>query len=186
MADQQDKGEGVSVSSEGKRRGRSEGGPRNDPKAIDEVTAFLNGTLERMGLDCDVERFDEDDDVVLEIRGEDAATAIGKKGATLDALQLLANRVARKATGPTGFTSILLDADGYRARREQSLTEMAQRLGEQARRDGQVVSLDPNLSPRDRRVVHMALAEFPGVATRSVGEGFERRLQIVPAPERRG
>lgn len=175
------------MSDEGKRRGRGgDTGPRNDPKAVEEVMGFLQGTLDRMGLDCDIERFDEDEDVVLEIRGEDAATAIGKKGATLDALQLLANRVARKATGPAGFTSILLDADGYRARREQSLTEMAQRLGEQAKRDGQVVSLDPNLSPRDRRVVHMALADVPGVSTRSVGEGFERRLQIVPAPERRG
>lgn len=156
---------------------------RNDPHVVARVRAFLEGVLARMGLDVNVHQREEDGDVVLEIAGPDAAIAIGKKGTTLDALQLLCNRVAGR--GPAGVrASIVLDSEGYRARREQSLTQMAQRLGAQAVKEGTVITLDP-LSARDRRVVHMALARFPGVVTRSEGEGLERRLQIIPMPERR-
>ena len=136
-----------------------------------------------MQLNAEVVQYHEDQDVILEIQGDDAAIAIGKKGATLDALQLLCNRVSRKDPH-VGRTSIVLDAEGYRARREQSLQSMARRLGAQVVKEGTVITLDP-LSARDRRVVHMALARFPGVATRSEGDGLERRLQIIPMPERR-
>ncbi|MEI8257834.1 MAG: R3H domain-containing nucleic acid-binding protein, partial [Deltaproteobacteria bacterium] len=78
----------------------------------------------------------------------------------------------------------VLDAEGYRARREQSLESMAKRLGAQVAKEGQVIALEP-MTARDRRVVHMALERFPGVTTRSEGEGLDRRLLIVPAPERR-
>jgi spoIIIJ-associated protein len=154
----------------------------NDPEVVARVRAFLETTLAKMGLTVTVAQRDDGPDVVLEIAGVDAAIAIGKKGATLDALQMLCNRVAGR--GPAGVrASIVLDSQGYRARREQSLAQMAQRLGEQAVKEGTVITLDP-LSARDRRVVHMALARFPGVVTRSEGDGLERRLQIIPMPER--
>jgi spoIIIJ-associated protein len=156
---------------------------RNDPETVARVREFLERTVVKMGLNAVVEQYQEDDDVILEIQGDDAAIAIGKKGMTLDAMQLLCNRVARR--DPTsGRSSIVLDAEGYRARREQSLESMARRLGAQAVKEGTVITLDP-LSARDRRVVHMALARFPGVTTRSEGEGLERRLQIIPMPERK-
>jgi spoIIIJ-associated protein len=157
-----------------------EGRTPNDPAAVARVRAFLEGALARMGLDVQVLQHDEGADVVLEITGRDAAVAIGKKGATLDALQLLCNRVARRGEGQV---SIVLDAEGYRARREQSLASMARRLGAQAVKEGSVITLEP-MTARDRRVVHMALARFPGVMTRSEGDGLERRLQIIPMPER--
>ena len=156
--------------------------PRNDPETVHRVKMFLEGALAKMDLHVQVVQRDEDRDVVLEITGEDAAIAIGKKGATLDSLQLLCSRVARKV--PNGArTSIVLDAEGYRARREATLTKMAERLGAQALKEGTVITLDP-LSARDRRVVHIALARFTGVTTRSEGDGIERRLQIIPMPER--
>jgi spoIIIJ-associated protein len=158
----------------------------NDPGVVGQVRTFLEGTLGRMGLEVEVSQREDDGDVVLEIHGHDAAVAIGKHGATLDALQLLCNRVARKGSAgdETIGASIVLDAEGYRARREQSLASMARRLGAQAVKEGTVITLDP-MPPRDRRVVHMALARFPGVVTRSEGDGLERRLQIIPMPERR-
>jgi spoIIIJ-associated protein len=163
---------------------REERAPRaNDPEAVAEVRAFLEGALARMGLEVQVAQREDGPDVVLEIHGADAAVAIGKKGATLDALQVLCNRVARRGSDGR-YASVVLDAEGYRARREQSLENMARRLGEQAVKEGTVITLEP-LSPRDRRVVHMALARFPGVVTRSEGDGLERRLQIIPMPERR-
>jgi spoIIIJ-associated protein len=78
---------------------------------------------------------------------------------------------------------VSVDADGYRSRREDSLASMARRLGKQAVSDGQIITFEP-MSPRDRRVVHLALAKFEGVVTKSVGEGDDRRVQIIPV--RRG
>jgi spoIIIJ-associated protein len=156
---------------------------RNEPVTIERVRDFLEKTLQKMALHAQVEQYQEEQDVILEIQGDDAAIAIGKKGVTLDALQLLCNRVARKYPDE-GRSSIVLDAEGYRARREQSLENMARKLATQSVQEGTVITLDP-LSARDRRVVHMALARFPGVTTRSEGEGLERRLQIIPMPERR-
>jgi spoIIIJ-associated protein len=163
--------------------GEEPGTGRNDPAVVARVRAFLEATLVKMGLSVQLAQREEDGDVVLELAGEDAAIAIGKKGATLDALQLLCNRVAGRGVASVR-ASIVLDSGGYRARREQSLAQMAKRLGEQAVKEGTVITLDP-LSARDRRVVHMALARFPGVVTRSEGDGLERRLQIIPMPERR-
>ena len=78
---------------------------------------------------------------------------------------------------------VTVDADGYSSRRDDSLASMARRLGKQAVSDGQIITFEP-MSPRDRRVVHLALAEFEGVVTKSEGEGDDRRVQIIPV--RRG
>jgi spoIIIJ-associated protein len=74
---------------------------------------------------------------------------------------------------------VLVDAEGYTARREDNLAAMAQRLGNQAVADNKIITFEP-MTPRDRRVVHLALAKFPGVVTQSQGEGPERRVQIIP------
>ncbi len=154
--------------------------PEQRLQVMEEVREFLDETLDLMDLDVELHNRIEGEEVVFEFRGEDAGLAIGKKGATLDALQLLAGRVASRFPGGHRVF-ITLDAQGYRARREKSLTQMAERLGEQAMRQGQVITLDP-LSARDRRVVHMALSQFPGVTTRSEGDGMDRRLKIIPNP----
>ena len=154
--------------------------PPDSRDGIEAVRRFLVQTLDDMGLDVSVSVLFRDEEAVLEIVGPDAGLAIGKKGATLDALQVLCNRVLGRAVG-TARTHLLLDAAGYRARREQSLATMAQHLGQQCVQAGTVITMDP-LSPRERRVVHMALAQFPGVTTRSEGEGEDRRVQIIPVP----
>jgi spoIIIJ-associated protein len=74
---------------------------------------------------------------------------------------------------------ILVDAEGYRSRRDNSLATMARRLGKQAVDDGKIITFEP-MNPRDRRVVHLALAKFEGVITKSDGEGDDRRVQIIP------
>ncbi|MDP3274075.1 MAG: KH domain-containing protein [Deltaproteobacteria bacterium] len=158
-----------------------------DEETLDEVLWFVRGSLERMGYQCAIEMRREGPEAILEIVGEDAGQVIGKKGATLDALQTLANRVARKFAHADERGFVVLDADGYRARQEKQLSELAEKLGNQALRERRTITMEP-LSPRDRRVVHMALARFTGVRTQSQGEGTERRLQIIPmaAPRREG
>ncbi|MBI2396138.1 MAG: KH domain-containing protein [Deltaproteobacteria bacterium] len=115
--------------------------------------------------------------VEIDIAGPDASILIGKRGATLFALQFLANRVVNR--GPQGRRYVVLDVEGYRARREKGLAAVAVKLGEQAVREGKVITFDP-MSPRERRVVHLALAKFPGLRTESSGEGESRRVQIIP------
>jgi spoIIIJ-associated protein len=144
------------------------------PAIAEEIVRTL---LELMGLDAEVSSVTDDDPVEVAIEGADAALVVGRKGQTLDALQYIVNRVATRRVGDHPL--VVVNADGYRERREASLTEMAHRLSEKAQDEGKIVALNP-MSARDRRVVHMALRDNPSVTTRSEGDGDERRLLIVP------
>ena len=143
---------------------------------------FVIDVLAAMGMDCTVdllenEEEDPPEDIRLEIEGKDAGRVIGKKGQTLTALQFLANRVVNRPGKRRRH--VIIDAEGYRARREDTLSSMARRLGKQAVEEGKIITFEP-MNPQDRRVVHLALAKFPGVVTKSDGEGDARRVQIIP------
>jgi spoIIIJ-associated protein len=143
---------------------------------------FVIDVLAAMGMDCTVDLLENDEEdppeeIRLEIEGKDAGRIIGKKGATLSALQFLANRVINRP-GKTR-RHVIIDAEGYRARREDALASMARKLGKQALEEGKIITFEP-MSPQDRRVVHLALAKFAGVVTKSDGEGADRRVQIIP------
>ena len=143
---------------------------------------FVIDVLAAMGMDCTVdllenEEEDPPEDIRLEIEGRDAGRVIGKKGQTLTALQFLANRVVNRPGKRRRH--VIIDAEGYRARREDTLSSMARRLGKQAVEEGKIITFEP-MNPQDRRVVHMALANFQGVITKSDGEGDARRVQIIP------
>ena len=102
---------------------------------------------------------------------------IGKKGATLDALQYLVSRIVFRK--PSESATLVVDAEGYRGRREDSLADLAKRLAEKVVRSGRPVPVEP-MSAHDRKVVHTTLAEHPGVRTESEGEGPARRVVIFP------
>ncbi len=153
-------------------------GPAPDDGKADRAIAFLRDVIEKMGVEASVELVKDDaKQIEIEIAGPDASILIGKRGTPLFALQFLANRVVNR--GPQGRRYVVLDVEGYRARRERGLAAVAVKLGEQAVREGKVITFDP-MSPRERRVVHLALAKFPGVRTESAGEGESRRVQIIP------
>lgn len=150
----------------------------------EEALAFTTDVIFKMGMDCDVSLGDDNpgnDDIQIHVTGPDAGRIIGKKGQVLSALQFVVNRAMNRPGLERRYVTV--DADGYRSRREDSLATMARRLGKQAVSDGQIITFEP-MSPRDRRVVHLALAKFAGVVTKSEGEGDERRVQIIPV--RRG
>jgi spoIIIJ-associated protein len=143
---------------------------------------FVTDVIREMELECKVrlrrpKEGDSPDEINIEIVGRDAGLAIGKKGQVLQALQFLTHRVVNRPT--LDKRHVLVDAEGYRARRDDSLATMAKRLGRQAVHDGKIITFEP-MNPRDRRVVHMALAKFEGVITKSDGEGEDRRVQIIP------
>ncbi|MCA9603688.1 MAG: KH domain-containing protein, partial [Myxococcales bacterium] len=115
--------------------------------------------------------------IILDVDGPDAGRAIGKKGATLDALQFVLNKIMNRA--PEGRCHIVVDSGDYRERYDRRLSELATREAERALEMGKVITLRP-MSPRDRRVVHESLKTFHGVTTQSNGEGLGRRIQIIP------
>jgi spoIIIJ-associated protein len=179
-------------SAQGQRRRRA--GPRSGGEAeadsfeaderSREALAFTSDVIVKMGMDCDVRLKrpeEESTDIQIHVTGPDAGRIIGKKGQVLAAVQFIVNRAMNRPGLERRYVSV--DADGYRSRREDSLASMARRLGKQAVSDGQIITFEP-MSPRDRRVVHLALAKFEGVVTKSEGEGDDRRVQIIPV--RRG
>jgi spoIIIJ-associated protein len=155
--------------------------PSEDGKA-DLAHEMLIEILKRMGLGVQVSVREDADEVVLDVAGEDAGRVIGKKGQTLDALQFLINKIVNRF--PEGRRHIVLDSGDYRQRRENGLVSMARREAKRAVQQSRIITLEP-MSPRDRRVIHLSLAKFPGVSTRSDGQGAERRVRIIPARQSR-
>ncbi len=114
---------------------------------------------------------------VLDVEGDDLGILIGRRGETLTSLQYLLNlMVSRQLAAHAMFT---VDVEGYRRRRERQLTQLAQRMADQARRTGRPVSLEP-MPPNERRIIHLALAEDRKVTTSSEGEGENRAVAITP------
>jgi spoIIIJ-associated protein len=151
--------------------------PQEDGKA-ELALEMVSEIVTRMGLKLEMKIRDDAEEVVLDIGGEDAGRVIGKKGQTLDALQFIINKIVNRF--PEGRRHILLDSGDYRQRREDGLASLARREAKRAVAQSRVITLEP-MSPRDRRVVHLSLAKFPGVSTRSDGQGSERRVRIIPA-----
>lgn len=147
-------------------------------KALD----FLTTIVREMDMECTVHlrrarEGNSVDEINLEIAGHDAGRIIGKKGQVLSALQFVTHRVINRPGLDRRHVSV--DAEGYKSRRDDSLASMALRLGKQAVEHGKIITFEP-MNPRDRRVVHLALANVDGVITRSDGEGDDRRVQIIP------
>lgn len=161
-------------------------GPDDGPEAggfvdehkAEEARELLAGIVTRMGLDTDVRVREAGERLVLDVSGPDAGRAIGKKGQTLDALQFIVNKVVNRF--PENRCYVVVDSGDYRERHEQSLVSMARREAKRAVQQGRTITLSP-MPARDRRLIHLSLAKFPGVTTKSDGEGMARRIQIIPS-----
>ncbi len=159
---------------------------RVDESTLDPQTrkalSFVRTLVARMQMSVEVNVAPNDgegspDDIRLEIEGPDAGRIIGKKGNVLDAIQYLTARVVVRPGDARRH--VIVDAEGYRARHEDQLAQMARRLAQRVATEGKVVTFDP-MSARERRIVHMALRDVKGVRTESMGEEPQRRVQIIP------
>lgn len=149
----------------------------NESNEANAARQELADLFAQMQLDVTVTIGAEDNErVLLEVDGEDSGFVIGKKGATLDAVQYVINRIA--AQKKLLERAIHVDAAGYRGRKAEGLTELALRLAEQARRTQRPVRADP-MPPQDRRVMHLALANESDLETRSEGDEPMRRVVVV-------
>ena len=145
----------------------------------------LTRILNLMGIQATVEvkPGEIEEEVILDIRGENGGLLIGHKGQNLEALQYLLIRIVDERQGKEG-PQLVVDIENYRVRRQKSLEDMALRLGEKAKRSRKPVTVDA-LSAADRRIIHGALQDDPWLTTKSLGQGAYRRLLIVPEGDRK-
>ncbi len=140
---------------------------------------FLTGVLERMSIDADVTVTELDDKIVLDIDCDNIERIIGRRGQVVDALQhLVGKAVSRGRIGRRG-KPVVVDAGGYRERHIERLQQLARRMSEKAIEKNIEVALNP-MTPHDRRIVHMEIAEIGGVRTESEGAGDQRHVVIIP------
>jgi spoIIIJ-associated protein len=139
--------------------------------------------LEKMKIPARVEvRYGEADEegrrqVHVDIRGNDLAVLIGRRAEILNAMQYIVNLIVSKQV--EYWVQIIVDVEGYRARRERQLRQMAQRMADQAVKTGRRQVLEP-MAAVERRIVHLELREHPNVTTQSIGEEPGRKVTIVP------
>ncbi len=137
---------------------------------------FLKEVTEKMGLNLNITAALNEDSIYVDIEGKDSGTIIGKRGQTLDALQYLTSLVVNKGEGRK-YTRVVVDAENYRAKREKTLTQLAERLANKVIRTKRSVRLEP-MNPYERKVIHATLQTNAYVTTRSEGEEPYRRVII--------
>lgn len=122
---------------------------------------------------------DENDQklVLVEVQGDDLSILIGRRSETLNALQYISSLIISKEAGQ--WVPLLIDVQGYRARRERQLRVLARRMAEQVTHTGRRMALEP-MPANERRIIHLELREHPEVTTESVGEEPNRKVTIIP------
>jgi spoIIIJ-associated protein len=144
---------------------------------VDEAKEFLLSVARAMGVEAAIDVHQNGREVEFRLSGEKMALLIGKRGQTLNALQHLTQLAANKVSNQ--FLTILLDAENYRERRRQTLTNLAERLADKALRTNRAVSLEP-MPSYERKVIHTALVNAKKVDTFSEGREPNRYIVIAP------
>lgn len=142
----------------------------------DKAVAFIETVLKDMGLTATVSvKSVEEDGATVSVSGTGLGALIGRRGEVLDSIQYLASLAANRIYD--GFYRITLDVEGYREKREETLRRLAQRHAEKVLKYKRSFALEP-MNPYERRVIHTAVQDIPGVATYSIGQDAERRIVI--------
>ena len=149
-------------------------------KGEDLALNFVKTLVKDMGLDVNVEMKDTDGDAkLIDITGDGAGILIGHHGDTLDSLQYLANLAANKKVDgeKRPFVKIAIDAEGYRAKREQTLRELARKMADKVIKYKKSVMLEP-MNPYERRIIHSEIQNIEGVSTNSIGSENNRKIVV--------
>ena len=141
------------------------------------VRSILEQIVETLDLEASVDVTETDDEITGSIDGEDVALLIGRRGQTIDAVQLLCYRAAFR--GQSERKRVSVDAAGYRDRRRETVERQAERAAERALESGKEIELEP-MTATERKVVHDRLAERSGVETFSEGDEPERCVIVAP------
>ena len=145
---------------------------------MDEYSSLiLLQIVQKIEPNAKLELYETNKTIRLEIISSESGLFIGKFGQTLDSIQHLLKKILEIKF--EDGKNLVVDAENYRVRREESIETKARKLAKKARQEGRPVSVEP-MNAMDRRIVHMALKGEPGIETKSVGEGSTRRVLIVP------
>jgi len=142
----------------------------------EEIRAFQQEVLDRMGLELEVSAESTEESVRLEMTGPDRDEVLQDRAELLETFQYLLNRIF----GPRlDDRRVVVDCDGFRMRKEAELRQIAQRIAERVRTTGNRETLGL-MNPHERRIVHLEVAEQPGVTSVSDGDSFMKRITILP------
>lgn len=159
---------------------RSAAPARGGPAVLDEdafgaVESTLSELLSAAGFLLETRRRASQEEMVIELIGDDVEPLLANKGEGLNGLEILTGRIASRRLGRPVYPR--LDAEGFRAHQRESLEELAHRSADEVKRTRRPQLLPP-LSPGERRLVHLALSEDPDVETESEGDGFLKRVAV--------
>lgn len=160
------------------------GAEEDDNEVLEITKATVEELLSRMGVNASVEaHWGEADEpgkirpLLVDVNGGDLSLLIGRRGETLSALQYITRLIVGKETRMP--VAVIVDVEGYRARREQTLRRLARRMAEQAVERQRTMTLEP-MPANERRIIHIELRDNPDVTTESVGEGNRRKVTVIP------
>ncbi|HEY6002963.1 MAG TPA: R3H domain-containing nucleic acid-binding protein [Anaeromyxobacter sp.] len=151
--------------------------PREAPEKVAKAKEFCEGLFSRLGAAVDVAVKETPEQIGVSLSPR-PGNAVELSSALVEAVQYLVNRVVNPRA--EGRKWVNLDVGGFREEGDPQVKAMAERLAASAKRMGKILAVAP-ISPRERRQIHLALVEVPGVSTRSEGEGIFRQLLIVPS-----
>ncbi len=160
------------------------GEEESDEEALRVTRDTVQELLQRMGVEAEIHAAWGEPDAPgkirplhVDIHGDDLSLLIGRRGETLSALQYITRLIVGKELKRP--ISVLIDVEGYRARREQQLRRLARRMASQAVETSRTMTLEP-MPAYERRIIHLELRDDPNVDTLSVGEGRHRKVTIIP------
>jgi spoIIIJ-associated protein len=147
----------------------------DDP--VERVRAILERVVQELDVEASVEVDEREEEIVGRVEGEDVGLLIGRRGQTIDAVQLLCYRAAFR--GRQERKRVVVDAAGYRERRREAVERQADRAAERSLKSGKEIELEP-MTPSERRAVHQHLKDRAGIETFSEGEEPERCVIVAP------
>ena len=149
--------------------------PENDFEQY--IVTYIEELIQKIGISAQVHiAYREDRKLGLDVETDDSGIIIGKRGQTLEALQLIINIVAGRRKDSN--TRVIVDTQNYRIRREQNLVHIAEQAAEQVRSTRRSKLLEA-MNPFERRLVHTALSNAGDVETQSEGDGLYKRIRII-------
>lgn len=154
-----------------------------DEKIETGVEGYLQNVLSKMGINAKLDTKEEEGNLNIEISGDMMGIVIGRRGDTLDALQYLCSLVYNKDR--EDYVRVNLDTENYRAKREETLVNLAKKIAGTVSRTGRSITLEP-MNPNERRIIHSTLQSYDYINTYSIGEDPNRKIVVSSKNSSRG
>lgn len=152
-------------------------GESGSDHAAETAVRLLEDISRAMGMSVECTVREDAESIHIDVEGQEVGGLIGRRGQTLDALQYLVSLAAYRSEEGGERRRIIVDVEGYRRRREETLRQLAVQLADRAHKSGRDVMLEP-MSAHERRIIHLELQDSPFVVTRSIGEDPFRKVVI--------